>query len=404
MAAYFPMFGPSDSSSVPAFIPKDSPLPLTDRIPGITLKKGDACTIPVKTVDANGTMYKVRLLRVIAEGAEGLVFETSIRGKVVKVFKRESLTRLREKKVKALMGGHLFRRGICFPQAAVYNTSGDFVGYLMDESEGIELRRLLTAKVMRRAHPAWTRRELLKLCNAVLDSFVYLHDHGILVGDVSTRNILVKDEHSVCFVDTDSYQIGNLPCTVGTPEFTAPELQGRGFSQVLRTKESENFSVAALMFEILMLGKAPYAAVGGGTPADNILSGEFAYGCDSARIPAGPWAIIWDHLYSKVRQLFIQTFSHGGTNYEPAARLDAFALKKPFRQYLNALDRMAKQDPEALAIFPRRMRSRQCKVCGAWFTPVPDAGSFTRCPSCEAKRRMGTSLPHESVVFAMKLG
>jgi DNA-binding helix-hairpin-helix protein with protein kinase domain len=51
---------------------------------------------------------------------------------------------------------------------------------------------------------------------------------------------------------------------VGTDAFTPPELIRKNFKSILRTFENEYFTVAVLMFMILMYGKHPYSKVGGG--------------------------------------------------------------------------------------------------------------------------------------------
>src|SRR5262249_16171232 len=50
-------------------------------------------------------------------------------------------------------------------------------------------------------------------------------------------------------------------CPVGVPEFTAPELQGRNFSEQTRTSQHDGFGVSVLIFYLLFLGRHPFMGV-----------------------------------------------------------------------------------------------------------------------------------------------
>ena len=67
------------------------------------------------------------------------------------------------------------------------------------------------------------------------------------MGDLNPTNIMVKFSEKVFFVDTDSYQIEDFPCPVGTPDYTAPEIQNRKKYDFLRSIGNENFAVATLL-------------------------------------------------------------------------------------------------------------------------------------------------------------
>ncbi|MCA0940708.1 hypothetical protein LCM28_12560 [Salipiger pacificus] len=62
---------------------------------------------------------------------------------------------------------------------------------------------------------------------------------------------------------SDSFQFSlngtSYPCVVGVPEFTAPELQGKNLATVERTVHHDNFGLAVAIFQILFMGRHPYA-------------------------------------------------------------------------------------------------------------------------------------------------
>ena len=197
----------------------------------------------------------------LGSGGEGTVYIVN-NGMACKVF--NEITENRVNKLK-LMVGKINYNGICSPKQLVYDKDGTVVGYLMDRAEGKPLKLLLTGiPVLKRNFPNWKKMHVVKLCLTILDKIKYLHSKNIILGDINPQNILVKDENTVYFIDTDSYQIENYCCPVGTDAFTPPELIRKNFKSILRTFENEYFTVAVLMFMILMYGKHPYSKVGGG--------------------------------------------------------------------------------------------------------------------------------------------
>jgi len=52
-----------------------------------------------------------------------------------------------------------------------------------------------------------------------------------------------------------------FPLSVGKPEYTAAELQGRDFSTMDRKASHDNFGLAVLIFHLLMEGIHPFAGV-----------------------------------------------------------------------------------------------------------------------------------------------
>jgi serine/threonine protein kinase len=145
-----------------------------------------------------------------------------------------------------------------------------------------------------------------------------LHAANILVGDINPLNILInKDSDDVWFVDTDSFQIENYPCPVGTINFTAPEIQGQKYTSFLRTKDHELFAVATMLFMILLPGKPPYSQQGGGTLGENIKNMQFRYPFRNEdeniehrgeKLPSGPYRFIWSHLSFGIKEAFHETF------------------------------------------------------------------------------------------------
>ncbi len=231
----------------------------------------------VKTDKNSNNMNYHKLIKEIGRGGEGAVYLTDT-GFACKIYKKTKLTGLKRDKILLMLSNPVLHKGICWPISMVYNSNNEFVGYLMNRASGKELQKTIFIKpLLFKTFPAWTRLNLLTLCINILGIIQYLHKRNIIIGDINPLNILVNNENEIYFVDTDSYQIENYPCPVGTVNYTPPELQGKDYKRILRTFEQEYFAVATLIFMILLPGKPPYSRRGGSDPATNIKNTEFSY-------------------------------------------------------------------------------------------------------------------------------
>lgn len=337
---------------------------------------------------------RLRLTRQIASGGEGCIYETD-QQLVAKIYKQEKLTENRRDKILMMTRKHLEYNGIAFPKLPLYNNAHEFVGYLMDKADGTELGRSVFAPFIQKAHPDWKREDLACLCVTILKKIEYLHSMNILIGDINPANILVKSPNEVFFVDTDSYQIEDLPCPVGQVNYTAPELQDRKYySDFLRTKGNENFAIATLLFQILMLGKLPYARTDGGTPKENIRNMRFPY-ClgnnPSRNVPEGQWRYIWSHLSYQIKLDFYHTFQKEGKYSSEETRLSVSDWLKEMKTYYNLLSshHMAENDWMSEELIPTRLKAAKddkwatCKHCGQKFPyPAGSARTPQYCDDC----------------------
>ena len=96
----------------------------------------------------------------------------------------------------------------------------------------------------------------------IAEAFRRLHAIHVRIGDVNPSNILVSDNGSVMLIDCDSFQIPGppghqpYPCVVGSPEYTAPEIDD--FRRQFRSQDSDNFALAVLLYQLLSNGSHPY--------------------------------------------------------------------------------------------------------------------------------------------------
>lgn len=335
----------------------------------------------------------VKLGAHVAAGGEGDIYEVS-GTQVAKIYMPSAVTTHKRDKLSLLLAHGVALPGVCFPTAMLYNERDEFVGYLMPRAKGHVLRHLLNNRAYLQQHfPNWKKRDMVQLCLTVLQLFHRLHELNVIIGDINLDNILVESPSKVHFVDTDSYQVENYPCPVGTAHFTAPEIQGCRYPEFLRTEGHERFAVATLLFMMMMMGKAPYAMQGGGDLTENIRRGEFSYpmGNVTNRLaPQGDWRFLWSHLSKPIKQAFFDTFHRDGAHRAENARLDDKMWLRLFGNYLHGLDHgMLDRDAMSGELFPTRHKRSDmveqtiCRRCGAKVPAYESRGGL--CHDCVQK-------------------
>ena len=296
---------------------------------------------------------------------------------MAKIYKNDNITKRKYEKIKLMLSKNINCSGICYPVEIIYNSKNEFVGYLMPQAKGQELQKSVFGPkpLFLKKFPDWKKRDTVELCVTILGKIKYLHDRNIIMGDINPANILVVSPKEVYFVDTDSYQVEDFPCPVGTNNYTAPEIQRKHFSDFLRTRGNENFAVATLLFMIMLPGKPPYSQQGGEDPISNIIKMDFSYpfGDNSnKKTPDGPWRYIWSHLTYELKEAFYNTFRKDGSYSLEKNRLSVDEWLSKFRHYLELLDsgKFAQQDEMSVELFPTRHKKNpkstyiRCKLCG----------------------------------------
>lgn len=331
--------------------------------------------IPVENEIVYTSRGPIKLGAEIAAGGEGIIYTTNT-PYVAKIYKKENNTRRKYEKIKLMLSKKIKCEGICYPVEVLYNYNKEFVGYMMPKAKGKELQKSIFIKpLFLKNFPTWKKRDTVELCITILKKIKYLHDRNIVMGDINPANILVVSPKEVYFVDTDSYQVENFPCPVGTNNYTAPEIQRKHFSGFLRTMGNENFAVATLLFMIMLPGKPPYSQQGGEDPINNIINMDFSYpfgDSSNKKTPDGPWRYIWSHLTYDLKKAFYNTFRKEGDYSTENTRLTTDEWLPIFTYYLELLDsgKFGKQDKMSEELFPTRHKKNPkieyatCKLCG----------------------------------------
>lgn len=352
---------------------------------------------------------QAKLISTIASGGEGTLYSLDCNPNIVaKIYKREKITLHKKEKIEKIVEKNPNYKGICFPSQLVYNQNGEFVGYTMPKAQGDELGRSVFFKqLLQKKFPNWKKQDTVQLCITILDKIHFLNKNNIIMGDINPANILVVSPTEVFFVDTDSYQIEDYPCPVGTINFTAPEIQKKHYAEFLRTQGNENFAIATLLFMIMLPGKPPYSQQGGESQIDNILKMDFSYPLgekSNKKTPDGAWRFIWSHLTYELKEAFYNTFSKDGQYSDENKRLDAKKWLQIFKKYHYALSHdLLEKDEMANELFPTRYKKNpsstyiRCKLCNQEADTErckegicpnclqPTSGEVLTCASCNEK-------------------
>lgn len=276
---------------------------------------------------------KYVLQKEIGKGGEGIVYNTNDPDRVAKIYHSKQLTEARYQKLKAMTQIKKgLPRKVCWPIALLCDDQRHFVGYLMRNASGykefgMSVLALNKPRIESKLMKGWDRLALVELCIEICRTFERLNRAGVLMGDVNPRNILLNcnsDSHTdFVFVDCDSYQIGRYPCPVGTVVFTSPKMYRRNhvtsgqldYSRMFRIQEDEDYSIASLLFHILMLNQSPFSGKGVTDIATAMRENNFAYRLSGdkdntgADTPDGPYRLIWNNMPKYIKDLFGDVFS-----------------------------------------------------------------------------------------------
>jgi DNA-binding helix-hairpin-helix protein with protein kinase domain len=208
-------------------------------------------------------------------------------------------------------------------------------------------------------------------------AFAVIHAHKQVVGDVNESNIRVSQQGMVKFIDCDSFQITTNSrqylCEVGVPTHQPPEMLVRpSFHGVVRTANHDCFGLAVLVFQLLMMGRHPFAGrylSSGEMSLDKaIQEGRFAYGgkSTSRRMKPPPNTLPLEVLSSPIATLFECAFT---------ANSVAGSIRPSAEEWLTTLE-----------VFTKNLRVCNRNPTHSYLT------SLSSCPLCDVEARAGILL------------
>ncbi len=221
------------------------------------------CLVPTVGDEVFINNKKVILKDLLGIGGEGKVYSIND-DMVAKIYNREKLTQTKSEKIELMVKKRINDYSICWPVSEVKNSDDITIGYTMKKCIGKPISTLYRgSKITKQLYPKFNILDSIEIVLITLSKIEKLHNNNILLGDINERNFIIDYKNQDVFlIDTDSYQIEDYCCEVGTIGYIAPELKGGILSTNLRTFEDEGYAVAVFVFRTLMNGYFPFAKVG----------------------------------------------------------------------------------------------------------------------------------------------
>ncbi|MBT2736223.1 helix-hairpin-helix domain-containing protein [Bacillus sp. ISL-7] len=292
-----------------------------------------------KCTDSKGNILKIG--KMIGRGGEGTVYEVEGKpGNVLKIYHKYDDERSKKIAIMSNIKNERLLKYTSWPIDTVKDASGKVLGMLMPTANGKEIHKLYNPKNRLSEFENVSLRFLIHTAANISRSFAVVHDSGQVIGDVNHGNILVSNDGTVKLIDCDSFQIsskGNLLlCGVGVSTHQPPELQSKSLSNIVRTANHDNFGLAIIIFQLLFMGRHPFAGryLGSGDmPIEKAIEQyRFAYGKNAKQreMQQPPATFPLDFYSKELAELFEKAFSQKGSLNEnrPKATEWIIALEK----------------------------------------------------------------------------
>jgi len=228
--------------------------------------------------DASGR--RVTLGKTIGAGGEGTIYEVSgDPGLAVKIYDRKDVGPDQEAKLRAMLRttNPTLLSIAAWPTSMLYDQPrGHLKGFLMPRVVGHrEIHELYSPAHRKQQFPEADWQFLMHVARNLAAAVHMVHEQGHVIGDINQKGILVQPRQgTVKLIDCDSFQIRAngrwFRCTVGVRDFTPPELQGISFHGIERTPNHDNFGLAVLCFQLLFMGRHPFAGRYHGSGEDSL--------------------------------------------------------------------------------------------------------------------------------------
>jgi DNA-binding helix-hairpin-helix protein with protein kinase domain len=273
----------------------------------------------------------VTLAQKLGQGGEGVVF--SIQGSdelAVKLY-HSGAREERRQKIESMVSQRLADQSslVSFPYKLVTDRSGEFHGFAMRKFAGAKpLHELYAPGSRKDAFPDASFQFLVHASINIAKAFASIHASGCIIGDVNHSGILVSNRAIASIIDADSFQFSSGKkkyfCSVGVPEYTPPELQGKTLRNLERNTNHDNFGLAVIIFQMLFMGRHPFAGRPkyGDTPIEKAIT-EFRFAYSKLRRtdlvpPPGIYGL--SEMPNFLASAFEMAFSPEGVRKRPTAK------------------------------------------------------------------------------------
>jgi DNA-binding helix-hairpin-helix protein with protein kinase domain len=208
----------------------------------------------------------ILLGRELGRGGEGIVYE--LEGDLTvaaKIYHQDKLAERRQK-IEAIVAAewHKITSCVAFPIDALIGPTGQFLGFTMARiARNKPIHDLYSPTSRKTSFPKANFPFLIRTSVNIARAVASVHSTGCVIGDINHSGILISDNALATLIDCDSFQVSvagkTFLCKVGVPDFTPPELQGKRLNQFARTTNHDAFGLAIVIFNLLFMGRHPFA-------------------------------------------------------------------------------------------------------------------------------------------------
>jgi DNA-binding helix-hairpin-helix protein with protein kinase domain/Flp pilus assembly protein TadD len=268
----------------------------------------------------------------LAQGGEGAVYDLQGQDELVAKIYHGGISREKAEKLALMVNVRTERllKLAAWPVDTLFDRpKGVMVGFLMPKVKAHkDVHILYGVKSRLSEFPEARWPFLIQTAANIARAFKVIHEHKHVIGDVNHGSIGVSTRATVTLFDCDSFQVSALShqylCTVGIDTHTPPELQGRSFRGVVRSTNHDAFGLAVIVFQLLFLGRHPFAGKFLGAketpPLQKLISEyRFAYGPGArSRLMEQPTGTIpLESVSSAAAALFERAFAQGPVRPSP---------------------------------------------------------------------------------------
>ncbi|MDX6614311.1 MAG: hypothetical protein QOD75_3497 [Blastocatellia bacterium] len=279
----------------------------------------------------------------LGKGGEGAVYQVQGQGDLAAKIYNRPIDPEKAKKLSLMVSVRTERllKLAAWPVDTLFDRpNGRMIGFLMPSMTGYEDVHVLYGVKSRLAQfPEAHWPFLIQTASNIARAFKVIHEQNLVIGDINHGSVGVSKRATVTLFDCDSFQIAaqgrQYLCAVGIDTHTPPELQGRSLQRVIRSTNHDTFGLAVIIFQLLFLGRHPFAGKFLGAketpPLQRLIADyRFAYGPGArSRLMEQPTGTIpLEAVSTAAANLFERAFASGGVRPSPD-------------EWIGALDRLA---------------------------------------------------------------